>query len=128
MRILDFLDGFTSASAPTVGSIFVVSGTKASPNNITALAGITASTDAFQLQFIQGSGGAVDVSANPQISAGTTTGQVLVLCGANNTNTVLLENGTGLILNGSYTMGSSSVLAVQWDGVSSWVELFRNDL
>jgi hypothetical protein len=74
--------------------------------------------------FIEGSGGAVDVSANPQIAAGNTVGQELILIGRNDTNTVLFEDGTGLSLNGPFDMGADNVLTLVWD-TSVWVEVSR---
>lgn len=127
MRVLDFADGFSSASSPTVGSSFSVTGSRASPTNITAVGGITASANAYEIQFVQGSGGPVDISANPQVSAGTTVGQQIVLVGRDDTNTVLLENGTGLELNGDCLLEAASVICLMWDG-TFWTEVYRNDM
>lgn len=127
MRILDFTDGFTSASAPDIDSIApTITGSRASPTSITALGGITASTG-NEIQFVQGSGGAVDITANPQISAGNFTGQSLTLVGRHDTNTVKLEDGTGLELNGACTLSAASVITLMWDG-TKWTEVNRNDI
>lgn len=128
MRIVDFTDGFTNASAPSsLGvTLYSVSGTRASPNNIVAGTGITATTT-NQIQFVQGSGGAVDITANPQISAGTTVGQLIQLVGRSNTNTLKLDHGTGLVMNGSCTLAEDSTIQFLWDG-TNWVEVSRNDI
>lgn len=114
-----------SAWSSVSGGSLVVSGSRASPNAIVAASGISVSAVApRQLQFIQGSGGAVDVSANPQIAAGSTVGQELTLVGRSDTNTVLLEHGTGLSLNGPWLAEEDSVLNLIWDSVN-WVEVSR---
>lgn len=101
-----------------------VSGTRASPTAITAGGGITADSVLRSLQFIQGSGGAVDITANPQISAGTTVGQEVVLIGRSDTNTVTLDDGTGLSLNGSCILDADNAIGLFWDG-TNWSELWR---
>lgn len=110
--------------ATPVSGALIVSGTRASPNSITAAGGITATTSQRQLQFVQGSGGAVTVTASPQISAGTTVGQELILEGRSDTNTVQFSDGNGLSLNGSMTLYANSALTLIWDG-SVWTETNR---
>lgn len=124
MRVLDFSDGFTSASAPTASGIIDATGSFSSPLSITAVGGITAGSTSLAMMYLQGSGGAVDVTANPQISAGALVGQIIIIIGCSNTNTLKLDDGTGLTLNGNFTMGSNDALAVQWDGIK-WSEIFR---
>lgn len=110
------------------GGALVVSGTRASPTAITAGGGIAfVSTDARNMYFIEGSSaGITDITANPQIAVGVTVGQELVLVGRNNSNTVLVQDGNGLSLNGEYEMGEDSVLNLVWDGVN-WVETSRRE-
>lgn len=110
------------------GGALLVTGTRASPQNVVAGTGIAfTGTDARQSWFIQGnSTGINDITANPQIAAGVTVGQELILVGRSNANTVLLEDGNGLSLNGSYEMGEDSVLYLFWDG-SNWVETSRRE-
>jgi hypothetical protein len=108
------------------GGSLVVTGSRGSPSAIVAGTGVaySAATGDRQMWFIEGSGGAVDVSANPQIAAGNTVGQELILIGRNDTNTVLFEDGTGLSLNGPFDMGADNVLTLVWD-TSVWVEVSR---
>lgn len=127
MRIVDFSDGFSSALAPTLGGFAAVTGTRASPTLITAVGGITPTGQGIEIMFVAGSGGPIDVSANPQIAAGTQVGQQLVLVGRDDTNTVYLEDGNGLKMNGPVTLSADSTITFVWDTVS-WVELNRNDL
>jgi len=114
-----------SAAPGAANGLYSVSGTRAAPNNITAAGGITSTANSRQLMFVQGSGGAVDITANPQISAGTTVGQELLLVGRSDTNTILLENGTGLSINGSFLLGEDSVILLFWDG-TNWTEISRS--
>jgi hypothetical protein len=103
----------------------VVSGTAGAPNAITAVGGVSFSGSAYDnVTFIQGSGGAVTVTANPQVAAGSSAGQRLVLVGESGTNTVKLQDGSGLSLNGAWVGGLNSVLGLMWDG-SVWLEEFR---
>ncbi len=105
-----------------------VTGTRASPSAIVAGTGVAfTGTYSRNVWFIQGSGGAVTVSANPQIAAGNHVGQQLKLVGRNDTNTVTLADGTGMSLNGNITMGADSSLSLEWDG-TNWREDCRNDL
>lgn len=109
------------------GGALVVTGSRGTPQNITAGGGIGfTGTDARQLWFIQGSGGHVDVTANPQIAAGSTVGQELYLIGRNNDQTVKLEDGTGLSLNGEWYAEEDSSLLLLWDG-TNWTELSRSN-
>lgn len=118
---------FQAVSSVDDQAVFIT-GTRAVPSNIVAGTGI-AFTGAYwqNLWFIQGSGGAVTVSANPQIAAATNVGQVLTLVGRSYSNTVTLSDGTGLQLNGPCTLIAGSVIKLLWDG-TNWVELYRNSI
>lgn len=114
-----YIDSVPSG-APTVTS------TRASPSSIVAGTGVAfTGNHIYNIWFIQGSGGAVTVSANPQIAAGTTVGQQLILQGRSATNTVTLADGTGLSLNGSVVLGLNNIIALLWDG-TTWTELYRS--
>jgi hypothetical protein len=110
-----------AAAAAAVG--WTVTGSRSSPQDITAGAGVTAlgGITPREHQFVQGSGGAVTVTANPQISAGGTVSQQLKLVGRSDVNTLTLQDGTGLSLKGTWVGGADSVLELFWDG-SVWVE------
>jgi hypothetical protein len=101
-----------------------IQGTKASPLAITAVGGITSNGAYNAFQFIQGSGGPVTVSATPQITAGVNVGQKLTLFSRSNTNTVTLQDGTGLSLNGTWVGSQDRNLVLIWDGVT-WTEISR---
>ena len=110
----------------------VVTGTKAAPSDITAAGGIAfagAARDFFHTWFIQGQGGAArDITANPQIAAGTAVGQKLKLIGCHDTATVKLDDGTGLKLSApSRVLSEYSVIELEWDG-TNWVETAYNNI
>ena len=122
-RILNFFDGFTSNTTPaTLG----VTGSVASPTAITAAGGITPSGFSEEMMYIAGSGGAIDITANPQIVAGTIDGQILKLYGTSDVNTVTLEDGNGLELRGSVLLGANDFIELQWN-LTSWAETSRNN-
>lgn len=129
IRILDFSDGFSSASPPAGSSLALVTGTYASPTSITAAGGITSHPYSKEIQYVVGNGGAIDIVASPQISAGTTEGDGLTLIGTSNTNTVQLDNGTGLSINGPCVLGAGSSITLAWsDSNDLWIEVSRNDV
>lgn len=113
-----------AASAAQAAAGAIVYGTRASPLNITASGGITSHGTQSEMQLLHGSPGAVVISANPQISPGTMIGQTLMLCGADDTNTVTLTNGNGLSMNGDIILGLDDVIMYFWDTVN-WIEMFR---
>lgn len=113
----------TAVSNGTAAGSTIV-GTRASPTAITAVGGISYAAATATDNYIQGSGGAVTVTANPQIAAGTVDGQRLVLIGRSATNTVTIADGTGLSLNGSWVGGLDSMIALRWDG-TNWAEISR---
>lgn len=119
---------FTDVSGTvSVAQMNTVTGSTGSPTAVTAAGGITAvAAVPFQTQFVQGSGGAVTVTANPQIAAGSVVGQIYWVIATSDTNTVTIADGTGLSLNGSFIMRANSALQLMWNG-SVWSELTRRD-
>lgn len=108
------------------GGSYFVTGSRGTPQNITAAGGIAfTGAQARQLWFIQGSGGHVDITANPQIAAATTVGQELMLIGRNDSQTVKLEDGNGLKMNGPIFLGEDNAINFVWDG-TNWVEQSRS--
>jgi hypothetical protein len=107
------------SSAPSIG------GSTGSPQAVTAGAGINIISITWtNVAFVAGSGGPVDITASPQVAAGTSVGQKLTVIGTSDTNTLKLDDGTGLSLNGSMVLGNHSVIDLIWDG-SVWVEESR---
>lgn len=94
--------------------------------DIVAATGITR-TEYYML--IQGSGGAVDITADPQIAAGIDE-QLLALEGNSDTLTVKLDDGTGLQLREgkSITLKKGTVISFVYNSDSSvWTETSRSD-
>lgn len=114
-----------AASAAAASASITLYGTQGSPLGITAAGGIANNIPGEQGSFIHGSPGAVTVSANPQIAAGTVVGQKMTLIGCDDTNTVTLTNGNGLRLNGDAVIGDGYVMSFMWDG-ANWQELYRS--
>jgi len=95
--------------------------------NITAIGGITVTADVMR---IQGDGGAIEITANPQIAAPYQDGTVVELEGMSDVNTVQLDDGTGLQLAGavSFVMGEGDTIKLRWNLVRTvWVELSRSE-
>jgi len=105
-----------------------VTGTTSSPIAISAAGGITAVQGADEDLYLESDGGFVDVTADPQISAGNVAGQTLRLIGASNTDAIRLEDGDGLALNGSWDSVAGAVLSLLWDEDSTlWREVSRSN-
>lgn len=120
-------DGSSTWNTLVYEVAYAPQGTRTSPQLITALGGISILDVLREFQFVKGSGGPITVTANPQIEAGTIVGQELLLQGTDNTNTLTISNGTGLVLNGACVLASGSRIWLVWDG-AFWVESSRNDI
>jgi len=107
---------FKTLSTPAISNALVPSGSLASPNIITAAGGVSSTSDQRQYQFVISSGGAVVVTANPQVSAGTIVGQELIIEGTSDTDYITLNDGTGLSLNGSIDLKNRKKLFLVWNG------------
>lgn len=108
------------------GGALIPNGSRGTPNLITA-SGLTILGIQREVQFIKGSGGPVVVTGAPAIAVGTTVGQELILVCVDNTNTVTLNDGNGLSLNGPIVMnatGAGAWIYLVWDG-TNWSEVSR---
>jgi hypothetical protein len=76
---------------------------------------------------VASTGGAVDITANPQIVVGTN-GDRLTLQGTSSSATLKLDTGTGLRLNGGSIILSTdvSINLVYSSGSAAWVETSRS--
>ena len=92
--------------------------------NVTAAGGITATTTELH---VQGDGGPITITANPQIAAGVQS-QLLILHGQSDTNTLTLSNGTGIhIHSATATLRDHDVLVLIYeDDSAQWIEQSRN--
>lgn len=103
-----------------------ISGSRGSPNSITAAGGITVSGTRDNLIYVTGDGGVpIDITANPQISDGAADGQEACVRGRSNSATVILENGNGLVMNGPVELGADDEACFKWD-TTDWVETGGN--
>jgi hypothetical protein len=96
---------------------------------VTAISGITANRSYVR---IAGNAGAVTITANPQITVSGTVqdGQLLILKGTSNVNTVTIVEGNGVSLESgvNFTMGSKDILQLIYDSADSeWIEISRSD-
>lgn len=97
-----------------------------SVKSVVAATGIDAVTTMY-IPVISSTAGDVNITANPQIVAGTD-GQELVLIGTDDTRTVTLDSGDGLALdNGlSFTLGENNMIKFVYYN-SLWLEQWRID-
>ena len=122
-------DLVTKGYADTIGGYYVEN-SHASPYAVVAGTTIPFTAGKARIKkYIQGSGGAVTLTANPRIQAGTIDGQELMLVGCSDTNTVSIDTGNGTQKNGMDVMVDGSVTIYCWDaGQSIWLEISRNNI
>lgn len=101
-------------------------GQKSTSGSATLAAGATI-TPTRTVMKVQGSGGAVALSAVTAIAPGETDGQELILQGDHAANTVSLVDGANVQLNGNITLGQYECLELRWDStVGDWIEVGRS--
>lgn len=88
----------------------------------TLVAGTAVSPIAFIVPV--GAASAVTITANPAISDGVE-GQIIILEGTSDSNTVTYTSGTGLQLSGDITLGLYDQIMLQYNGVD-WLEICRS--
>ena len=72
-------------------------------------------------------GGEVNITTNPQIVAGKVDGQIIILKGTSDVNTIIFEDGNGLSMSASVTLGNKDILSFYWDSSDSlWIMLYAN--
>lgn len=121
-------DGLSVIVQPPTGVALAynVIGTYTSPQLISASGTVTFTAGYQKTKVCIAGSGAARVAANIQV--GTVDGQELLLLGCSNSNTVTLDTGGVVILNGTYTMGASSQLLLNWDNTTgAWREVSRSD-
>jgi hypothetical protein len=94
--------------------------------SITAAGGINPTKTYMR---ITGEAGSIDISANPQIAVGTD-GDMLILEGRNDTATIKLDDGTGLVLQGgqSFVLGKNDIIKFIYNATdAAWIECQRSD-
>jgi len=115
-------------AALVLAQVINTTGTPAAPTSVTAAGGVLfTGTSLINKKFIKSDSGAVVVSANPQIAAGTIIGSELILIFKSATDTLEFTDGTGLKLKdgASYVSDLDSRLGLTWDG-TQWAEDYRS--
>ena len=119
----------TSWISSPVAVPLTVYGSTGSPVNIIAANGFNAaiitSFASSNIVFAQGNGGAVNISAADQIIDGTAVGQEIKIIGRSATNTIQMNDGNNLKLNGIAILGLNDYIQLIWDG-TDWIEQGRN--
>lgn len=95
--------------------------------DITAGTGITTAMMAGDMRYNGSS--AIDITADPQIADGLD-GQEISIVGLSDTNTLTLDDGTGLALAGNATMvlGVGDVIRLRYIlSIDTWIELGRSN-
>ena len=101
--------------------------TPVNTGDVVAATGITAAMFA-RVIYYNGSS-AIDITANPQIADGSA-GQIMTIIGNSDTNTLKLDDGTGLMLEGgvSFTIGAGDVITLMYLVAEDiWIELSRSN-
>ena len=75
---------------------------------------------------VEGNGGAVNLTSNPQIEAPAIDGVYLLVIGKSNTNTVRLDHGDGLDMNGFIVLKENQNILFKYI-TDTWVEISRSD-
>jgi len=79
---------------------------------------------------VAGNGGAVVLDTDPAIANGTYDGQLLIIQGCSDSNTVQIADACNTALSGNvaFTLGVGDILELVWDaGSSIWYERNRSD-
>lgn len=115
------------------GGTVTLYGSTGSPRSVVSATGITSGASHMstsvsdQVIFVVAStAGENDISANPQIEAGTVVGQKMTIVGTSDDDFIKLEDGTGLSLAGPWYSYDKKSLDVWWNG-TVWTERSRRD-
>lgn len=105
--------------------------TLSAPSASTVSAGATFTSTGTTHQ-ISGNGGAVTLSTTTGITAGTNNGQILILCGMDNTNTVTVPDSGNCFLAAARVLGLGDSLVLQYRTANGsltagWYELSYSD-
>lgn len=129
-------DTTTAVESPTIFTITAAGGITTyhsndteSSRSVTLEVEKSVSFGSVYYMKIVGATAALDITADPQIVAGQNE-DLLTIHGTSDTNTVLLEDGTGVELRGgvSFTIGNNDVISLVYDTAKSqWVEVARNE-
>ncbi len=107
-----------------VGPALTVVGMRSDPALITTT--LIAPVTRNQLSFVVGSGGPIDQPILPNPPDNNP--WIWWLFTTDDVNTLTLNDATNLQLSGQWVGSSGSILQLFWDGVSKYVEVFRNEI
>lgn len=94
----------------------------------TTIADAATLTPTHPIHRIQGSGGAVTLDATAAIADGSIDGQLLILQGVSDTNTVTIEDAANTKMNGQAFLNDGASITFIWDSTNSlWREQTRNN-
>ena len=97
-----------------------------SSGNIVAATGIGDSKHSGVLYYNGAS--AIDITHDPQITVAQIDGTKMTIIGSSDTNTLTLDDGTGLILSAQCVLGiGDSITLIYISALSGWVEVSRSD-
>lgn len=103
----------------------VISNAPRSTGTVVAGTGITAAMLSRFMYFNTAS--AIDITADPQIANGTS-GQIITIIGSSDTNTLTLDDATGLRLTGQMVLGIGDNITLFYEGtIGDWIEISRSN-
>lgn len=94
------------------------------PTSSTVTAGATLSPSVAHHTLSAAS--AVTLNTTTSISDGSVSGQMLVLQGTSDTNTITIQDGSNVELNGDIVLGDGDIIGLMFNG-TVWRELYRSN-
>jgi hypothetical protein len=120
------LNIIVSATGGAVGG-YVPHGTDSLPvlvNPAVPLPIVSAEQRALWFTSVAGGSGASPITASPQIAPGVQIGQELMLTGSSDADYLVLQDGNGLLMNGSVNLKLNASIEFYWSG-TVWKEKAR---
>jgi hypothetical protein len=122
----DTVDYYTKISERMqLAAAWIYINTPRSTGNVVAVTGITLTMLSPQMYYNGSS--AIDISANPQIVDGTN-GQIITITGSSDTNTLTLDDGTGLALTAQCVLGIRDSITLMYNStLDIWIQQSVNN-
>jgi phage baseplate assembly protein gpV len=99
------------------------------PSSVQTINNTVSLTPTKTIMRVKSNGGAKTMSANPQIADGTD-GQILILKGDSDTDTLMFDHGSGLKMTDGvgFTLGNGDILQFIYDATDDeWIEMLRSN-
>jgi hypothetical protein len=94
----------------------------------TTLADSATLTPATNIYRLAGTSGAITLDGTTAITDGEVDGQILIIKGTSDTNTVTINDGANTQQNGNVTLADGDTIEFWWDSTGSeWQERSRNN-